>query len=129
MKRNKTFLLKHSDIKKGNQVIDAKGIVLGRLAVIVAGILRGKNKVTFTPHMDGGDSVTVINAGAVTVTGKKEKGKTYFSHSGYPGGDKLFNFEVMIKKNPARVIRQAVSGMLPKGRLGRAIMRNLTIKA
>lgn len=128
MKRNKTFLLKESQIKKETHSIDAKDKILGRLAVQIASLLRGKNRPTFTPHMNCGDKVVVVNAGKVKLSGGKEDSKIYFRHSYYPGGHKLLIFNEMMKRNPAKVILQAVSGMLPKGRLGRALLKNLRIK-
>ncbi|NQU17359.1 MAG: 50S ribosomal protein L13 [Candidatus Saganbacteria bacterium] len=127
MKRNITFSIKQSEINKKWRLIDAKDKILGRLAGELALILRGKDKPTFSPHMDCGDYVVVINAGSVRLSGKKHKLKMYFRHSGYPGGDKLFTFEEMMKRDPRKVIVQAVAGMLPKGRLGRAIIRNMKV--
>ncbi|MFC1496199.1 50S ribosomal protein L13 [Candidatus Margulisiibacteriota bacterium] len=127
MKRNATFSIKAKEVKKVSYLIDAKGAILGRLAVKAANILRGKNKVTFTPHMDCGDNLVVINASLVKLSGKKEKAKTYFKHSGYPHGMKVIVFEDMIKRDPKKVVRQAVAGMLPKGRLGRMIIKNMKV--
>jgi large subunit ribosomal protein L13 len=110
-------------------VVDASGKVLGRLATVVARVLRGKDKPVFTPHVDTGDFVVVINAGKIRVTGKKGEQKTYFRHSGYPGGDKIFNFETLIKSNPCRIIQEAVWGMLPKGRLGFQMFKKLKVYA
>lgn len=127
MKRNKTFSIKESQLKKDWHLIDAKDKILGRVAVEIARLLRGKNKPSFTPHMDCGDYVVVINAKKVRLSGKKQGTKTYFRHSGYPGGAKLFTFEEMMNQDPRKVIRQAVSGMLPKGRLGRAVIGNMKV--
>ena len=126
MKR-KTYQAKPSDIKKKWYVVDAKGKVLGRLASAIASVLRGKHKPNFTTHIDTGDFVVVVNAEAVRVTGKKEKEKLYFTHSGYPGGDKLRSLEMLRSKHPERILRYAVAGMLPKGRLGRKILGKLKV--
>ena len=104
-------------------VIDAQDIVLGRLATQAAALLRGKHKPTFTPHMDTGDFVIVINASKVKVTGRKAEQKTYFSHSGYMGHDKQTPFATMLAKHPERIIEKAVHGMLPKNALGRQKLR------
>lgn len=102
MKRERTYSAKASEIKRKWFLLDAKGRTLGRVATKVAGILMGKGKVMYTPHLDTGDFVVLINASFVNVTGKKETQKTYFSHSGYPAGDKLLNFKYLIQKDPAR---------------------------
>lgn len=128
MKR-KTFAAKSKDIKRENQVIDAKGMVLGRLATHIADVLRGKHKVEFTRHVDCGDPVVVINAKDIKVTGTKEKTKMYFTHSGYPHGHKLLNMEALKMRDPRRVLLYAVKGMLPKGTLGAEILKKLTIHA
>jgi large subunit ribosomal protein L13 len=104
-------------------VVDAEGMVLGRLASEVAKILRGKNKPIFTPHIDTGDNVIVINASKVLVTGRKAEQKTYFTHSGYMGHDKQTPFATMIAKHPERVIEKAVYGMLPKNSLAKQVLR------
>jgi large subunit ribosomal protein L13 len=104
-------------------VVDAEGMVLGRLATEVARIIRGKHKPTFTPHMDTGDNVIVINASKVRVTGKKAEQKRYFRHTGYMGHERFTPFETMIEKHPERVIEKAVYGMLPKTALGRQVLR------
>lgn len=127
MKRNKTYSIKEKEIKKEWHLIDCKGQILGRVANQVARLLRGKNKATFTPHMDCGDNVVVINASAIKLSGKKAEQKIYFSHSDYPGGAKYFTFDQMMQKDPKKVIRQAVAGMIPKGRLGRQIVKNMKI--
>jgi large subunit ribosomal protein L13 len=127
MKRSRTYSTKASEIKRKWYLVDAKGKTLGRLASKVAYIIMGKGKVNYTPHLDTGDFVIVINASDIAVTGKKETQKTYFSHSGYPGGDKLLNFKHLIIRQPQRIIRQAVWGMLPQNRLGRAMLKKLKI--
>jgi large subunit ribosomal protein L13 len=119
----KTYSAKPSDIEQKWFVVDAEGMVLGRLATEVAKIIRGKHKPMFTPHMDTGDGVIVINASKVRVTGRKAEQKEYFTHSGYMGHDKLTPFSTVIQKHPERVIEKAVYGMLPKTALGRQVLR------
>jgi len=114
-------------VEKNWVLIDADGQTLGRLASSVAKILRGKNKPTFTPHVDTGDNVIVINAEKVKLTGNKEQAKTYIRHTGYPGGMRKTPYFRMLKEHPTRVVEFAVRGMLPKNRLGRAIFRNLYV--
>ena len=118
-----TFSARPSDIDHKWFLVDADGMVLGRLASEVARILRGKHKPTFTPHMDTGDNVIVVNAAKIRVTGRKAEQKTYFTHSGYMGHDKLTPFATMLAKHPERVIEHAVHGMLPKNALGRQKLR------
>lgn len=126
----KTFSAKPSDIEKKWLLIDADGVVLGRLAANVANLLRGKHKPTYTPHMDCGDNVIVINAEKVALTGKKRSDKIYYRHTGYPGGIKSTTAgEVLEGKFPERVIEKAVQRMIPRGPLGRQQMRNLRIYA
>lgn len=125
----KTFSAKPSTIDKQWVVVDAEGQVLGRLASKVASILRGKTKPTFTPHMDTGDNVIVINADKIRLTGKKMTDKQYFRHTGYPGGVKLTTPEELLEKHPTRVVTMAVKGMLPKNSLGRDLLRNLRVYA
>jgi large subunit ribosomal protein L13 len=108
-------------------VVDARGRVLGRLATQVATILRGKHKPTFVPHLDGGDHVIVINAEKVELTGRKMGHKTYRWHSGYIGGLREVSADRMLKTHPERVIEWAIQGMLPKGRLGRAMFKKLKV--
>jgi large subunit ribosomal protein L13 len=119
----KTFTLKRRDIEHRWHLVDADGVVLGRLASKVAQVIRGKHKPTFTPHMDGGDYVVVINAEKVRLTGRKLQQKKYFSHSGYMGHERLTPAATMLAKHPERVIEKAVFGMLPKGTLGRQVLR------
>jgi large subunit ribosomal protein L13 len=119
----KTFSATPRDITKRWYVVDAEDMVLGRLASEVAKIIRGKHKPIFTPHMDTGDGVIVINASKVRVTGRKGEQKQYFRHTGYMGHDRLTPYATMIAKHPERVIEKAVYGMLPKTALGRQILR------
>ena len=123
----KTYSIKAGEIQKDWFVADAENKILGRLASKVAQVLKGKHKPTYTPHMDMGDFVVVVNAEKVRVSGKKEMQKTYFSHSGYPGGTKELDLYTMRRKHPERVIQNAVKGMLPHNSLGRHMMRNLKI--
>ena len=128
MKQEKmTRFIKTEDADRKWYVIDANDLVLGRLAAKVATVIRGKHKPVFTPNMDTGDFVIVVNAEKVKLTGKRANQKTYFSHSGYPGGVKTRTFSEMIQKNPEFVIRNAVKGMLPKNRLGRKLIKKLKI--
>ncbi|MCX5764547.1 MAG: 50S ribosomal protein L13 [Gemmatimonadetes bacterium] len=120
---NRTFSAKPAEIERKWYIVDATGVPLGRLAAQVAQIIRGKHKPTFTPHMDTGDFVIVINASKVKVSGRKAEQKTYFSHSGYMGHDKQTPFATMLAKHPERIIEKAVHGMLPKNALGRQKLR------
>ena len=130
MKQEKlTRFIKTEDADKKWFVIDATDQVLGRLATKAASIIRGKNKAIFTPNMDTGDFVIVINAGKVKMTGKRELQKTYFRHSGYPGGGRTSSFAEMMEKRPEFVIEKAVKGMLPKNRLGRKLVTKLKVYA
>jgi large subunit ribosomal protein L13 len=119
----KTFTATPNDLDHRWFVVDADGLVLGRLATEIAKILRGKHKPTFTPHMDTGDNVIVINAAKVKVTGRKAEQKRYFRHTGYMGHERYTPFATMIAKHPERVIEKAVYGMLPKTTLGRQVLR------
>ena len=110
-------------------LIDAEGAMLGRLSSVVASMLRGKNKTNFTPHVDCGDNVVVINAEKVSLSGTKWSDKEYVRHTGYPGGQKFTTAEAMLKKNPISLVEHAVRGMLPKSRLGRAIYKNMHVYA
>jgi len=125
----KTVSASKETVNKGWVIIDAENEVLGRLASEVAFILRGKNKTNFTPHVDAGDNVIVINAEKVKLTGKKLTDKEYVRHTGYPGGQRFATPKEVLAKNPTDVIRKAVSGMLPKNRLGDALRRNVYIYA
>ncbi len=119
----KTFSATPGDIEQQWFIVDAEGMVLGRLAAEIAKIIRGKHKPIFTPHMDTGDNVIVINASKVKVTGRKAEQKEYFSHTGYMGHEKFTPFRTMIARHPERVIEKAVYGMLPKTALGRQVLR------
>jgi len=123
----KTYTATPATIKRDWYVVDATDQVLGRLASEVARRLRGKHKPEFTPHMDTGDYIVVVNAGKIRVTGNKAKGKVYYNHSGYIGGMKEITFEKLLAKSPSEVIQRAVKGMLPKGPLGRDMLRKLRI--
>ena len=119
----RTYSPKASEITREWWVIDAEGMVLGRLAAQIAKIIRGKHKAMFTPHMDTGDFVIVINASKVVVTGRKAEQKTYFSHTGYMGHERHTPYAELLKKHPERVIEKAVFGMLPKTTLARTVLR------
>ena len=123
----KTYTPKMTEIDRRWWVVDAEGKVLGRLASEIAQILRGKHKPMYTPHLDTGDYVVVINAEKVRLTGNKAEDKAYFRHSGYMGGEKFIPFKDMIEKHPDRVIELAVKGMLPKTNLGRLMRRKLKV--
>ena len=129
MRTNKTFTPRPSDIDRAWWVVDAEGLPLGRLASEVAQILRGKHKPKYSPHMDLGDFIVVINAEKVAVTGAKAEQKQYYRHSGFPGGLRSQNFEKMLETFPERIIEQAVKGMLPKGPLGRQMYTKLKVYA
>ena len=119
----RTYTPRASEIERQWFVVDAEGMVLGRLAVEVAKIIRGKHKPMYTPHMDTGDNVIVINASKVKVTGRKAEQKRYFHHTGYMGHERFTPFATMLEKHPERVIEKAVYGMLPKTALGRQTLR------
>ena len=125
----KTLSAKSKEVTQNWLLVDAKGLTLGRMATEIASRLRGKHKAEFTPHVDTGDYVVVINADKVTVTGNKTKDKKYHAHSGYPGGLKSITFEKLLDKAPERVIRLAVKGMLPRTPLGRIMMKKLKVYA
>ncbi|HAB79708.1 MAG TPA: 50S ribosomal protein L13 [Glaciecola sp.] len=125
----KTFVAKPETVQHDWYVVDAADKTLGRLAAEIALRLRGKHKPEYTPHVDTGDYIVVVNAEKITVTGNKAKGKIYYSHSGYPGGLKDTTFEKLIAKKPEMVLEKAVKGMLPKGPLGRAMFRKLKVYA
>lgn len=124
-----TFTAKPESVQRDWYVVDASGKTLGRLATEIARRLRGKHKAEYTPHVDTGDYIIVVNADKVAVTGKKAQDKMYYSHSGFPGGIKEINFEKLIAKKPEMVLEVAVKGMLPKGPLGRAMFRKLKVYA
>jgi large subunit ribosomal protein L13 len=125
----KTISANKETVNKEWVIVDAEGAALGRLATLVAATLRGKQKTNFTPHVDCGDNVVIINAEKVTLSGKKWSDKEYVRHTGYPGGQRFTTAEEMLKKNPISLIENAVRGMLPKNRLGRAIFKNMHVYA
>jgi large subunit ribosomal protein L13 len=125
----KTYQAKKGEVEHQWYLVNAEGKVLGRLAAELVKILKGKNKPTYTPHLDTGDFVVVVNAGKVALTGKKMKDKIYYHHTGYPGGIKEMNAEKLLAKKPTEMIRMAVKGMLPKNSLGRQMIRKLKIYA
>jgi large subunit ribosomal protein L13 len=125
----KTYSPKPKDIQRAWYVVDADGIVLGRLASEVAHILRGKHKPTFAPHMDMGDHVIVVNAAKVRVTGAKASDKVYYHHSQYPGGLSEVPYERLAERRPERIVEKAIRGMLPRNRLGRQMLRKLAVYA
>ena len=125
----KTYQAKKEDLDHQWYLVNAEGKVLGRLATELAKVLRGKNKPTFTRHVDTGDFVVVVNAGKVVLTGKKMKDKIYYHHTGYPGGIKEIAAEKLLAKKPTEVLRIAVKGMLPKTSLGRQMLRKLKVYA
>jgi len=124
---NRTFQLRKEDVKRDWYVVDAENKTLGRLATEIAKVLSGKNKVTFTPHIDNGDFVVVTNAEKVAISGNKALQKTYFRHSMYPGGEKYTSFKMMMEKHPERVINLAVSGMLAKNKLRKKKLSRLRV--
>lgn len=123
----RTFSPKPADIERAWHVVDAEDVVLGRLATEVASLLRGKHKPIYAPHVDTGDHVIVVNAAKLDVTPRKAEGKIYYRHSGYPGGLRRETLEHLLARDPARVVKQAVRGMLPKGRLGRSMLTKLRV--
>jgi len=125
----KTYTAKAGEVEHGWVVVDAQDKVLGKLATQIAVRLRGKHKPEYTPHVDTGDYVVVVNAAKVRVTGRKTERKIYYRHSGYPGGLKVTNFAKLRAARPERVLRHAVKGMLPKGPLGYAMLKKLKVYA
>lgn len=125
----KTFVAKPETVKRDWFIVDAEGKTLGRIATQIASRLRGKHKPEYTPHVDTGDYIVVINADKVTVTGKKTTDKIYYSHSGFMGGIKSISFDKLQAKKPEMIIELAVKGMLPRGPLGRAMFRKLKVYA
>ena len=125
----KTFTAKPESVERDWYVVDANGKTLGRIATEIAARLRGKHKPEYTPHVDTGDYIIVINAEKVTVTGNKAAGKIYYSHTGFIGGIKQISFEKLQAHKPEMIIEKAVKGMLPKGPLGRAMFRKLKVYA
>lgn len=125
----KTYATKTSDLVHEWRLVDADGATLGRLASEIAALLRGKHKATFSPHLDTGDAVIVVNAAKVKVTGNKLQAKTYVRHSGYPHGMKSETLAQLLARRPAEVVRRAVRGMLPQNRLGEQMIRKLHVYA
>ena len=125
----KTYVAKPQEIEKKWYVVDASGQTLGRLATVVADTLRGKRKAIYTPNIDTGDFVVIVNAEKVVVTGKKAEQKIYWRHSGYPGGIKGESYERLLARRPTEVVRRAVKGMLPHTKLGAAQLRKLKVYA
>jgi large subunit ribosomal protein L13 len=125
----KSFIAKPHEVERKWYIIDAEGKTLGRLAAEVASILRGKKKPIYTPHVDTGDYVIIINAEKVEVTGKKRKEKVYKRHTGFPGGLREITFEKLQAKKPEEIIRHAVKGMMPNGKLGRLMYKKLKVYA
>ncbi len=122
-----TYFFKQSEVEQKWYLVDAQGQTLGRLATQVAKVLRGKHKPMFTPNIDAGDFVIVVNAEKIKVTGKRTELKEYFHYTGYPGGAVFDSFKDLVKKNPQRVIEHAVKGMLPHNRLGKKIIKKLKV--
>ncbi len=125
----KSYMARPLEVERRWHLIDAEGQTLGRLATEIARLLRGKNKPQYTPHVDTGDFVVVVNAEKVVVTGKKAEQKVYYRHTGYPGGLKETSYEVMLARKPTEILRKAVRGMMPRTRLGRQQLRKLKIYA
>ncbi len=125
----KTFFAKKEEVERRWVLVDAEGQILGRLASQIATALRGKNRPYYTPHVDTGDFVIVVNAEKVLLTGNKVEDKVYYRHSGYPGGIKSMTAGEMLEKKPDQVIKQAVKGMLPKNRLGKSMLTKLKVYA
>jgi len=125
----KTVSANKETVEKEWYIVDAENVVLGRLASVIALVLRGKHKPSFTPHVDCGDNVIVINADKIKLTGKKMTDKQYVRHSGYPGGQRFQTPEDLLEKKPTAVVEKAVKGMLPKSRLGSEMFRNLFVYA
>jgi len=123
----KTVSANKTTVNKEWVIIDAEGAVLGRLATKIANMLRGKHKTDFTPHVDCGDNVIVLNAEKVVLTGEKWSDKQYVRYTGYPGGQRFTSAKEMLKKNPIGLVENAVRGMLPKNRLGRALFKNMHV--
>jgi large subunit ribosomal protein L13 len=125
----KSYMARPHEVERKWHLIDAEGQTLGRLATEIARLLRGKNKPQYTPHIDTGDFVVVVNAEKVVVTGNKAEQKVYYRHTGYPGGLRETSFEAMLERKPTEILRRAVRGMMPKTRLGRQQLRKLKIYA
>jgi large subunit ribosomal protein L13 len=125
----KTYHQKASEVQRDWLLVDANGQVVGRLATQLATLLRGKHKPTYTPSIDGGDFVVVINAEKIKIMGRKDEQKVYYHHTGYPGGIKATPYKMLLAKHPDRILRSAVKGMLPKTRMGRHLLSKLRIYA
>jgi large subunit ribosomal protein L13 len=125
----KSYMARPREVERNWYLIDAEGQTLGRLATEIARLLRGKNKTQYTPHVDTGDFVVVVNAEKVVVTGRKAEQKVYYRHTGYPGGLRETSYEVMLGRKPTEILHKAVRGMMPKTRLGRQQLRKLKIYA
>ena len=125
----KSYMARPLEVERKWHVIDAEGQTLGRLATEIARLLRGKNKPQYTPHVDTGDFVVVVNAEKVVVTGKQAEQKVYYRHTGYPGGLRETSYETMLERKPTEILRKAVRGMMPRTRLGRQQFRKLKIYA
>jgi large subunit ribosomal protein L13 len=125
----KSYMARPQEVERKWYVVDAEGQTLGRLAAEIARVLRGKHKAQYTPHVDTGDFVVVINADRVGVTGRKAEQKVYRRHTGYPGGLREMSYEVMMERKPTEILRKAVKGMMPRTRLGRQQFRKLKIYA
>jgi len=125
----KTYMAKAADVQRKWYIVDAQDVVLGRLATRVASVLRGKHKPTYTPHVDSGDYVIVINADKAVLTGKKLDQKMYYHHSGYPGGLSQTPYRSLMEKKPEFAVKKAIVGMLPKGPLGRSMAKKLRVYA
>lgn len=125
----KSYMARPQEVERKWYVVDAEGQTLGRLATQIAAVLRGKNKAQYTPHIDTGDFVVVVNADRIEVTGRKAEQKIYYRHTGYPGGLKEVSYERMMDRKPTEIVRKAVWGMMPKSRLARAQFKKLKIYA
>jgi large subunit ribosomal protein L13 len=125
----KSYMAKNNEVERKWYVIDAENKVLGRLSTEVANVLSGKNKPIYTPHVDTGDYVIIINADKIKLTGKKLEQKTHFYHTGYPGGDRHISYNKLIQDKPEMIIELAVKGMLPKNSLGRSMIKKLKVYA
>ncbi len=125
----KSYMARPLEVERKWYVVDAQGQTLGRLATQIAAVLRGKNKAQYTPHVDTGDFVVVVNADRIEVTGRKSEQKMYYRHTGYPGGLKEVSYERMMDRKPTEIVRKAVWGMMPKSRLARAQFKKLKIYA
>lgn len=126
---DRTYMAKDDEVQRKWWVVDASGVPLGRIASRVAHVLRGKHKPAFTPHVDVGDHVVVVNAGEVTLSGRKPEQKKYYRHTRYPGGLKSRSYEELLEEDPEFVVEKAIRGMLPKNKLGRKMVKKLKVYA